>query len=326
MSACSAAGALRGYGVNLATCSSQGIEFDCTPPVAHAAHAAQLPLAPACRRNIYLDLGANWCNTLRLYESLPEVTKEGLANAAPWHVFAVEAAPLISPYVEKCVAAVAAGKPLPMPPVPPAGSSMQLLNYAEDLGCASAGRGRRERMNCIGKALEQPLQKLVATADPRLTANPALLRARLGGARSRGGCSAHGAVEAATGSERTTGVASVGGGSYELIPAAAGGSTGVLHMAGSPLQMLRGGSMVAGSNHMPRFDVPKVDVVQWMLDSFTVEDFVVLKMDVEGAELEIVPKVCATTCSPRRFAPRVAARVCTGEMRQLRASGVPSRA
>ena len=49
--------------------------------------------------------------------------------------------------------------------------------------------------------------------------------------------------------------------------------------------------MVAGSNHMPRFDVPKVDVVQWILDSFTVDDFVVLKMDVEGAELEVLRSI-----------------------------------
>ena len=68
-------------------------------------------------------------------------------------------------------------------------------------------------------------------------------------------------------------------------------------MAGSPLQMLRGGSLVAGTNHMPRFDVRKVDVVQWMRTSFTEADFVVLKMDVEGAEIDIVPKLLATNTS-----------------------------
>ena len=61
--------------------------------------------------------------------------------------------------------------------------------------------------------------------------------------------------------------------------------------------MLRGGSMIAGGNHMPQFDVPKVDVVAWIERSFGVADFVVLKMDVEGAEAEIVPKLLATNAT-----------------------------
>ena len=100
--------------------------------------------------------------------------------------------------------------------------------------------------------------------------------------------------------------------------------------------MLRGGSMVAGGNHMPQvcahpsdlscpppcvvslslhtpltplsaffvfhllyaqFDVPKIDVVDWLLSSFNVDDYVVLKMDVEGAEIEIVPKLLATNAT-----------------------------
>ena len=43
-----------------------------------------------------------------------------------------------------------------------------------------------------------------------------------------------------------------------------------------------------------QFDVPKIDVVDWLLSSFNVDDYVVLKMDVEGAEIEIVPKLLAT--------------------------------
>jgi hypothetical protein len=98
-------------------------------------------------------MGANWCNTMQLYESLPETAT--LAHAgSPWHIFAVEAAPLIQPYVERCVAALAAGQPLPVPPVPPAGSSMQLLNYANDLGCSAekVGRGRRARGGAAARA------------------------------------------------------------------------------------------------------------------------------------------------------------------------------
>ena len=144
---------------------------------------------------------------------------------------------------------------------------MQLLNYAGELGCASAG-GRRERLACISKVLQGPLAALARTADPTLTANPALLRARLEGARTRGGCSdGIGAAPSTRGigrlalafardasqdAFRADGVATPTGGSFTLLPGAAGAKAGTLRMAGSPLQMLRGGSNIAGSNHQPQ--------------------------------------------------------------------------
>ena len=208
-------------------------------------------------------------------------------------------------------------------------------------------------MNCIGAKLQKPLAKLAKTANPSLTSNAALLRARLDGARTRGGCEAvpprskksggglfsalvGRRLAASTAAYRADGWVTKDGGSYSLLPAAAGASEGNLRMAGSPLQMLRGGSMVAGGNHMPQvcahpsdlscpppcvvslslhtpmtplsaffvfhllyaqFDVPKIDVVDWLLSSFNVDDYVVLKMDVEGAEIEIVPKLLATNAT-----------------------------
>lgn len=299
MSTTACAGSLRGYSVNAATCAKSNMPIHCTsdPP------RLQMPPSAisSCSRNIYLDMGANWCNTMRLFETVPEVIADQKVTQ-PWHVFAIEAAPLISPYVERCVAALAAGKPLPPPPVPPAGSSMQLLNYASDLGCISdaVGRGRRERMNCVARALQKPLEDLARSINPALTANPALLKTRLAGARTRGGCAGGGdggAGAAMDGGGRSGGVSTANGGTFEMLPAAAGASEGVLRMAGSPLQMLRGGSTAAGSNHQPQFDVPKVDVVRWMEESFREEDYVVLKMDVEGAEMEILPKLLATNAT-----------------------------
>lgn len=38
-------------------------------------------------------------------------------------------------------------------------------------------------------------------------------------------------------------------------------------------------------------------MVQWLVDSFDESDFVVLKMDVEGAEMEIVPKLLETNAT-----------------------------
>ena len=166
---------LRGYQVNQQMCAASKVHIDCAASSALEEGAAAAAAAQAaavrgrhrsCKRNIYLDMGANWCNTLNLYASVPEV-KSGYAYAkTPWHVFAVEAAPLIAPYVERCTLAGAGrGEPLPMPPVPPAGSSLQLLNYAKDLGCDKAG-GRRERIACISKALDKPLAELAKSADP----------------------------------------------------------------------------------------------------------------------------------------------------------------
>lgn len=268
------------YGVSTATCAASGVDLCGAAPFAGA-----LPpraATPGCSRprNVYLDLGANWCNTLTLFEIVPEVAKKGLAHAGvPWNTYAVEAAPLISPYVERCVAALSAGRPLPLPPVPPAGSSMQLLNYAVDLGCEVKGKSVRERMACVGRKLEGPLAALARSAQPSLTSNATLLRSRLAAAASRGACPSAGAA-------RNT---------FDLIPAAAGAQPGMLQMVGSPLQMLRGGSNRAGGHAGgPQFDVPLVDVVSWISSSFTEDDFVVLKMDVEGAEKEIVPALLRT--------------------------------
>lgn len=268
-----------------ATCSANQIDL-CGAP----AFAGALPsrvAVPGCNapRNVYLDLGANWCNTLTLFEVVPEsAASAGQAHAGvPWNTYAVEAAPLIAPYVERCVAALNAGRPLPLPPVPPAGSSMQLLEYASELGCRVKGNESvRERMRCISDKLEAPLAALARSAQPALTANATLLRSRLAAAATRGACAA-----ARGGSAwRNT---------FDLIPAAAGARPGILEMVGSPLQMLRGGSNLAGGRAGgPRFDVPLVDVVGWIASSFREEDFVVLKMDVEGAEKEIVPALLRT--------------------------------
>ena len=53
-------------------------------------------------RRVFIDLGANWCNTLRLYEDL--VDKETTLPDAPWEIFAFEASPLIAPYADRFVA------------------------------------------------------------------------------------------------------------------------------------------------------------------------------------------------------------------------------
>lgn len=244
-------------------------------------------------RNVYIDMGANWCNTLQLFKLLPEAATKawGSTGGGPWEVFAFEAAPLIQPFVQKCCDALTLGRSLPESPLPPAGSSIQLLHYGPALGCVKGGRG--ERLRCILRALERPLAEL--RVDPALTANATLLDARLASASRRRRCKRR--EPAAT---------------YTLVPAAAGAMRSTIRMAGSPMQTIRGGISSMGKNieksatptapaadDKTMFDVAMVDVVRWIEDSFSEDDFVVLKMDIEGAERTIIPALLARNTSRR---------------------------
>ena len=81
-----------------------------------------------CRsRSIYIDLGVNWCNTLQLYQRVPVARERG----GPWLVFGFEAAPLIVPHAQLCVDELSAGRSLPSSPVPPAGSSAELVYHVK---------------------------------------------------------------------------------------------------------------------------------------------------------------------------------------------------
>lgn len=90
-----------------------------------------------------------------------------------------------------------------------------------------------------------------------------------------------------------------------LVPAGVGERNGSVRFYGGPEQMLTGGASVLGSRAVTRsgggesvkveaFDVRVVDLAGWMLESFRPEDFVVLKLDVEGMEHLIIPRMVET--------------------------------
>ena len=240
-------------------------------------------------------MGANWCNTLQLYKRVPPV-QDALPHAlTPWTVYAFEVSPLISPYVERCCAALSRGDPLPHAPVPPSGSSSTLLHYARKLNCSFGSRGHQ--FVCIEKALNASLHELQPIGPALASALPARLHA----ARNRG---CHSSSDAPP--------------SYRLLPAAAGARAGTLKLRDAGprglMQLLRGGVTVdsptgtgdAGQGAAPpppaaaaeeTARVPVVDVVTWLSSSFSVTDHVMLKMDVEGAENEIVPALLASNAS-----------------------------
>ena len=175
------------------------------------------------------------------------------------------------------------------------GISQQLLKHARSLNRYKQGPSHRSRHRLRAQRV---VLGLVLVARAVGQCGPA--RARLHGARDqRGGAAAAAAAGVAGGGPR----AAARGAALALPadrPAAASAHDGQLQMA-SPMQMMRGGSF--GSNkaepngragHL--FNASLVDVVRW-LHAFALDDFVVLKMDIEGAENEIVPALLATNTS-----------------------------
>ena len=208
-------------------------------------------------RHIYIDAGANWCNTLDLYKKVPEYR----SNDA-WQIYAFEATPIISAYLELCTDALTKGRALPPSPLPPTGSSVDLFNYALRFGCDA-----QSWVKCIRKTISEkrPLVSNLTTSE---------VERRLHYAR-------HHVQQTA----------------YTAIPRAVSTSSEgvVLYGANNLWQLVRGGALAenAGtrSSHLKATRVASVNLVKWMKDSFQPEDFVVLKMDIEGAEQQIIPQM-----------------------------------
>ena len=58
-------------------------------------------------RRVYIDAGANWANTLRLYRDelhkLSRFPVKRSTSSQPWEIYAFEASPVIQPFVEDFV-------------------------------------------------------------------------------------------------------------------------------------------------------------------------------------------------------------------------------
>lgn len=241
-------------------------------------------------RKVYIDMGVNWCNTLTLFRSLPNqwMPSSDMWRMEPWQIYGFEASPLIVAYAEQCTSALSAGNPLPRAPVLPAGSTPELMRMADADSRFNCSRKRLSTMRpgpakkqeaqrvtrCILDTMKRDLENL--HANPLLSGKGSapLMKTRLAAAASCPG---------ATGRDE-----------FSMIAAAAAANSGTMKAFGSRESLVQGGmhspTRTTGAfKHTTK--VPKVDVVLWMLRSFKEEDFVVLKMDVEGAEHAIVPKL-----------------------------------
>jgi len=212
------------------------------------------------RRNVFLDMGANWANTLRLWR---DVVADG--REKPWEVYAFEASPLIQPYMEEFTDWLNGAGPKPNLTVPPAGSSANLKKYAERYGCTTSEDVFRE---CLWMKFQTPLAAL--KPNPALNST-ALVRSRLADAG-----------RPATRKHR-----------YTFVPAAVAAADGSLQLGiVDANQMIRGGAVSTGdaSREGVQMVVPMVNVVDWMIDNFREEDFVFLKLDAEGVEHQILSR------------------------------------
>jgi len=223
----------------------------------------QIPAPPARRhvapRHVYFDMGANWANTLRLFK---QISSESERNA-PYEVYAFEANPFIQTYVDNFIGYLNGDRPKPPLTVPPAGSHAHLEKFTKRYKCPG-----QEKIQAMNDCMDARFAKQIET----LPLNHSLSDSNLVASRM---------AEAIAGP-------SDGKDRYTFIPAAVGHQPGALVLSedGVRRSIIRGGKP-GNSPDSRKMKVPIVDVVSWMVKHFREEDYLVLKMDAEGAEHDI---------------------------------------
>ncbi|MDA7838759.1 glycosyltransferase family 29 protein [bacterium] len=206
-------------------------------------------------RHIYIDLGANWCNTLDLYKDL-DLNMDDEA----WEIYAFEASPFLQRYVNDYTDYKNGIREEPIVNVPRSGSSYDLASYGPKYGCRGSISSVK---NCIYSKIGPELKKL--KPDPFFDNNLELINSR---------------KSLATETPIKT--------RYVHIPAAAGNRDGSFQVWGDEKSQLIGGVTSVNIGKWRAYTVPVVDVVTWMRTYFSKDDFIVLKMDIEGAEFPIL--------------------------------------
>ena len=234
-------------------------------------------------RQFYIDLGANWAQTLDLHTKLMEVENRyvqemKMRTSGHFRIFAFEASPYIAPFVEAVVEYRNSGSSNvhkePKLPFPNSGSSKDLLRH-----------NRRDGSPCPTKIdelwrcyFERYRSELSALKPLNYLNSTQLIKKRL--------------------SLAALPTTDMKANSYVFIPAAASDTNGWLTIAQSKLGLLIGGgtpkgahanSSHPGNDMLPPVSVPTIDVVGWLDKYFYVDDIVIVKMDIEGAEHSIIP-------------------------------------
>ena len=126
------------------------------PPDLHSRDTARMSLSSEPKgcwttverppRRVYIDAGANWANTLRLYrdelDTLSQFPVARSTSSQPWEIYAFEASPVIQPFVEDFVKHLNGLAPRPALLVPPIGSSRSHAQYSRIFNCTVASQSR----------------------------------------------------------------------------------------------------------------------------------------------------------------------------------------
>ena len=228
-------------------------------------------------RHIFIDLGANWGDTTDSYRFIAAPEMRAVTN---WESYSFEASPLMHGFLDALIAwknsdGGASSRPR-YPCVLPAGSSGDRARFAPLVHCPLgvhsnfkwAGRDSLvSSQQCLDRAFAAPMRMLAPS--PELL-RPELLQRRL--------------ASAATPLDPTAQRPR-----YTFVPAAVGGDPGWLKMSGRAQPWITA-EYLAGrpAKLVNPVAVPVVDVAEWISRHFSVDDYVVVKCDVEGAEFGIL--------------------------------------
>ena len=116
-------------------------------------------------RQIYIDLGVNFGDTLDLFERLDNRREEDRrASAAAWEVFGFEAVPSPSPYLEELFRHKNGEGARPVWCFPPVGSTFDKMRFASMLGCERTWTPKMTSCmsTVFGQAERQMLQDLAS--------------------------------------------------------------------------------------------------------------------------------------------------------------------
>ena len=229
-------------------------------------------------RLVYIDMGVNWANTLRLYKDI-----NVCPNAPQWEIYGFEAVPLIQPYANHFVEYLNGQVPAPPRTLPPTGSSEDLAIFGGKYNCTGYNPLAREFKDCMFSRLEDELMKL--EPNDRLGSEHTITeRLHVASKRNRSPWPR-----------------------YTFIPAAVGAATKRITMSTSRIGVVRGGGTEAALSSRFRrgkksqdtakawkvidYDVLQVDSAKWIATHFSEDDFVFVKSDCEGAEHFIVKEL-----------------------------------